>query len=94
MGYRFRDNRLEHMSWPVLDQGTRTTPVVGTLVENISEASFRFLEYQPNNSPWQNRWPQAGIAPKDATLPAAVEVSITLATGENMKRVFVVQAAQ
>jgi general secretion pathway protein J len=94
MGYRFRDNKLEHLSWPVLDQAPRSTPTVGTLVENISNASFRFLEYQANNSAWQNRWPQAGVAPSDATLPAAVEVNITLATGENMKRVFLVQAAQ
>ena len=94
MGYRFRDNKLEHMSWPVLDQAQRTAPAIGTLVENISEASFRFLEYQPNNSPWQNRWPAAGVGAKDATLPAAVEISMTLATGENLKRVFVLQAAE
>jgi general secretion pathway protein J len=94
MGYRFRDNKLEHMSWPVLDQGTRTAPIIGTLVENINAANFRFLEYQTNNSQWQNRWPQAGIPPATASLPAAVEISITLATGENMKRVFMVQAAQ
>jgi type II secretion system protein J len=94
MGYRFRDNKLEHLSWPVLDQAPRTAPVIGTLVENIREASFRFLEYQPNNSIWQNRWPQAGVTPVLAELPAAVEVSITLAAGENMKRVFVVKAAK
>jgi general secretion pathway protein J len=94
MGFRFRDNKLEHMSWPVLDQGTRTMAVVGTLVENIREANFRFLEYQPNNSVWQNRWPLAGSTQTLADLPSAVEVSITLATGENMKRVFVVKAAK
>ena len=93
MGYRFRDNKLEHLSWPVLDQAPRSAPIIGTLAENIREASFRFLEYQPNNSPWQNRWPQAGVSADDATLPAAVEVILTLATGENMKRVFLVQAA-
>ncbi|MGB8338579.1 MAG: type II secretion system minor pseudopilin GspJ, partial [Burkholderiales bacterium] len=38
MGYRFRDGKLEHMSWPVLDQGTRTAPVIGTLVENLKDA--------------------------------------------------------
>lgn len=94
MGYRFRDNKLEHMSWPVLDQAPRTAPVIGTLVENIREANFRFLEYQQNNSPWQNRWPAAGVVATAAELPAAVEVSITLATGENLKRVFLVQSAQ
>jgi general secretion pathway protein J len=94
MGYRFRDNKLEHMSWPVLDQAPRTAPVIGTLVENIREANFRFLEYQPNNSPWQNRWPQSGTQPTQGGLPAAVEVSITLASGENLKRVFLVQSAQ
>jgi general secretion pathway protein J len=94
MGYRFRDNKLEHLSWPVLDQAPRTAPVVGTLVENIREASFRFLEYQPNNSPWQNRWPQQGTPPVQGGLPAAVEVSITLTSGENLKRVFLVQSAQ
>ena len=94
MGYRFRDNKLEHLSWPVLDQAPRTAPVVGTLAENLREASFRFLEYQPNTSPWLSRWPQPGVPPDLAGMPAAVEVNITLLTGETLKRIFLVQAAQ
>ncbi len=88
MGYRFRDNKLEHLSWPVLDQGTRTEPAIGTLIGNVRDAGFRFLEYKPDGSQWQPRWPLAGTDPNEAPLPAALEVSITLLTGENLKRVF------
>jgi general secretion pathway protein J len=92
MGYRFRDNKLEQLTWQVLDQAPRTVPLVGTLIENASEVKFQFLEntQAPTNvnAKWLPRWPQPGTPPKDADLPAAVEVSLTLMSGENLKRIF------
>ncbi len=94
MGYRFRDNKLQHLSWPVLDQGTRTVPIVGTLIENVRDMRFRFMQYNPDNPPWLNRWPLPGASVADAGMPSAIEVNITLASGEVLSRVFMVQAAQ
>lgn len=93
MGYRFRDNKLEQLTWQVLDQAPRTVPLTGTLIENASEVKFQFLENNQAASKWLDRWPQPGTQPGTGKLPSAVEVSVTLTSGENLKRIFLLPSS-
>jgi len=92
VGYRLRNNNIELLLWPVLDQGPRTVPESSVLLSNVSDLKFRYLD---NGKPrlWQTRWPQIG-APQGGTptgsiaLPKAVEVTVTLQSGEVLTRLF------
>jgi general secretion pathway protein J len=92
-GYRLRENVVELLLWPVLDQGTRTEPTPYKLLGQVSELGFRFLDQRGQ---WLDLWPQpqAGAQQQaQAPLPRAIDVTITLASGERMNRIFVIHGA-
>ena len=82
VGYRLRADKLEILSWAVLDQGPRTRPQTGTALAGVKEFDLRYLDRGGN---WQTQWPLPG---RDGGLPAAVEVRLALASGERLVRVF------
>lgn len=81
VGYRLRDGVLEHVAWPVLDQGPRTRPQVHALLHEVRALGLDYLDRQGN---WQTRWPLAG---QSAGLPLAVKVKLDLSNGERITRV-------
>jgi general secretion pathway protein J len=84
VGYRIKNNNVEVLLWPVLDQAPRTVPEPNIIATDISDMTFRYLD---NNQQWQSRWPPAGNYPTGShLLPNAVEVSITLTSGEIITR--------
>jgi general secretion pathway protein J len=91
VGYRLRNGAVEILSWPVLDRGPRTLPVASPVLPNVAEFALRYLD---GNGQWQVAWPNpndpqgAGALP----LPSAVEVTLTLTTGERMIRVYALPA--
>jgi general secretion pathway protein J len=91
IGYRLRNGNAEYVAWPVLDQGPRTLPAVSVVLPNVEELSFRYLD---GNGQWQTNWPNLnnpqGVNP--AAPPWAVEVTLRLRTGEQLKRVYVLPA--
>lgn len=82
VGYRVRGERLEQLVWPVLDQAPSTRPHVVELMTGVAGMSLRYLA--PDTA-WRPSWPVPG---ERAALPAAVEVTLRLKTGEEVSRVF------
>ena len=95
VGYRLRDGTLEQLSWPVLDQGPRTQPVALPILGGVTAFEVRYLPREQSLA--QTAWPPPGVfqlgqacAAQNAYLPAGIEVSITLATGERIQRIFAI----
>jgi general secretion pathway protein J len=82
IGYRLRNGALERVTWPVLDHAPYTLPEGSPLLAGVSVFETRYLDPQAQ---WQNRWP---LSEKDQTLPAAIQIKLTLDSGEMLERVF------
>jgi general secretion pathway protein J len=81
VGYRLREDRLEQLGWPVLDQAPLTEPQAIELLPGVQDLSFSYL----HEGRWFSSWP---IPTNDAAHPAAVMVKLQLAGGERYQRVF------
>lgn len=95
VGYRLRDGALEQLSWPVLDQGPRTRPLALPILRGVTSFEVRYLARQQSLA--TTAWPPPGaLQPgqpcslQTTFLPAGVEVTITLASGERIQRIFAV----
>ena len=86
VGYRLRDGKLELLIWPGLDQAPRATPQVFAALKNVREASWRALH--PTQS-WLPGWEK--LESDTLTFPAALELSLTLASGEKITRTFAIR---
>lgn len=81
-GYRLREQNIELLVWPVLDQAPRTRPAVSQALSHVASFALRYLDQQ---GVWQVKWPVPG---QNDALPRAVEVRIGLQTGEQVTRIF------
>ncbi|MEP7182235.1 MAG: type II secretion system minor pseudopilin GspJ [Betaproteobacteria bacterium] len=77
--YRLRDNAVEVLYLPHLDQPATVAPTAYTLATDV--ARFR-LGYLDGGGRWRDRWPALG----EPLVPRAVRVELTLATGETVER--------
>ena len=82
VGYRVRLGRLEQLVWPALDQAPNSEPQALELMADVADMTVRFLA--PDGS-WRASWPVAG---ESAPVPAAVELAVRLASGEQVTRLF------
>jgi general secretion pathway protein J len=94
VGYRLRERKVELVLWPQLDMPPRATSQAFTALPNISDIKLRAMDAQGN---WQPRWPvpgspAAGGAAAGA-LPNALELSVTLASGETVTRLFAMRGS-
>jgi general secretion pathway protein J len=85
IAYRFENSEIIMLRWPALDQAPSVSPTRNTLLEGVSEFKLRYLDASNN---WQELWPPAGML---AGTPSAVEIKLTLASGEQISRVFALQ---
>jgi general secretion pathway protein J len=85
MGYRLERDTLLLLRWPFPDQAPRAEPARYPLLHGVREFGLRHLDAQGN---WLPQWPPGGQA---GTLPMALEVSLTLVSGEKIVRVFALQ---
>lgn len=85
IGYRFEHDSIVLLRWPAADQAPQSQPVRYPLLEGVRDFKLRYLDGSNN---WQTQWPVAGLP---MAQPAAVEVALTLATGEKITRDFVLQ---
>ncbi len=98
VGYRLKDGTLELVLWPSLDAAPRTRPQAYPALANVREVKWRAMD---GGGSWQNVWRSTAVATTAATAvattaaattpslyPAALEVSITLISGESFARVF------
>jgi len=81
VGYRLREGALQRLTWPALDQPTRSEPQIAALLENVTELRVRF--YVPAGG-WVDAWPPVGQL---TALPAAVEVDLTLEGRGSFQRI-------
>jgi len=86
LGYRFEQDSIILLRWPFPDQAPRTVPQRYPLLEGVREFSLRHLDANGN---WLDQWPAGGAQPD--VLPAALEVNLTLSSGEKISRIFALQ---
>jgi general secretion pathway protein J len=84
-GYRLKQGIVEELVWPVLDQGQRTVPAIYPLLAGVSTFKLRYLDL---TNQWRDTWPSLGSASglTAPALPKAVEVALTLDSGETITR--------
>jgi len=82
VAWRLREGRVERLAWASVDAAPRDEPAGLAVLDSVSALAFRFLD--PASKEWRTSWglPGAGHAP----LPAAVEMTVTLGSGERIVR--------
>ncbi len=79
VAYRLNGDRVERLAWVGVDAAPREEPTAVTVLAPVRALSFRFLD--PRSGEWRPVWPG-----DSALLPAAVEVTVQLASGESVVR--------
>ena len=79
LAYRFNDGTIELRYWPGYDHPRSAEAAVYPLLSGIT--GFH-LTYLAANGNWIDNWPPTS----DTTLPRAVHVELTLASGETIER--------
>ena len=83
IGYRLREGTLQLLTWTSLDMAPRVTPQVYAALSDVRDAKWRAMDRAGN---YAAEW-QSNV--RDLTyLPAALELSITLSSGEQYTRLF------
>lgn len=97
VGYRLKDGIVELVLWPSLDSAPRSVPQVYPALREVRDAKWRAMDRGGN---WQNVWRSTPVAAGAASAaaapgvyPAALELSITLANGEQFTRVFALRSS-
>jgi len=80
IAYRLRDGQVERLAWGSIDPAPREEPATVTVLAGVRGLDFRFLMLNE----WRTAWGAAGSAER---LPAAVEMTLTLASGERIVRI-------
>jgi general secretion pathway protein J len=80
IAYRSVDDRIERLAWNAVDAAPRAEPTATPILAGARKLSFRFLD--PKGE-WRLQWGQPGSSD---LVPAAVEVTLELASGERITR--------
>ena len=80
VAYRFSEGRVERLTWSGVDISPREEPTAVTVLAGAGALAFRFLD--PGGE-WRASW---GLPGSNQPMPAAVEVAVTLASGERIVR--------
>ena len=84
VAYRLREGRVERLAWMGVDAAPRDEPAPTPVLAEATALAFRFLD--PKSLEWRTDWGLPGNAAENP--PAAVEMTLTLASGERVVRVF------
>lgn len=82
VGYKLEHDTIYLLRWMALDQPPNMEPRRYALLEGVT--AFR-LRYMSIDGQWNDQWPQPGLT---GGIPVAVEVSLTLAGGQGITRLF------
>jgi len=74
--WSWADGVLYRSSWPVLDR-TASTPVLEDL--RLDQVDAFALRYLSPTGQWTERWPAEPVSARDAPLPVAIEITLTVA---------------
>lgn len=80
IAYRLDGSRIERLSWPAPDAAPRALPEPVPVFDGAKALAFRFLDAQ---GAWRDDW---GLPGSNERLPAAVEMTLELATGDKIVR--------
>jgi general secretion pathway protein J len=80
IAYRFRDGAVERLTWTSVDFAPREEPAAVRVLGSVSALGFRYLL---ENGEWRSGW---AVSAGEKPLPAAVEVTLKLASGETIVR--------
>ncbi len=96
VAYVVEDDKLERLSWSVLDQAQDSVPLKLTLLNKVSAVDIRFLDKSDN---WSNDWPPPATSSTGAAaavpdeFPRAVSVKLELPDVGSIERIFVLPEA-
>ena len=81
VAYRLHEGAIERLSWAGVDIAPRDEPATVAVLGHVSAFSVRFLDAAGE---WRTTWglPMSSVT----TFPAAVEVTVQLASGEKIVR--------
>ena len=82
VAWRLREGRIERLAWAGVDAAPREEPTATLILDPAAALAFRFLD--PKSDEWRPTW---GLPGSDEGLPAAVEMTLTLASGERIVRI-------
>jgi general secretion pathway protein J len=80
VAYRFVQGRVERLTWSGVDVSPRESPNAVPLLGEVASFAYRFLDARGE---WRASW---GLPGSNERLPAAVEIALTLASGERIVR--------
>jgi len=84
VAYRLREGRVERLAWGGVDAAPRDEPAGVAILSQVAALAFRFMDAKSHE--WRPSWGLPGNAQEP--LPAAVEMTLTLAGGERIVRLF------
>ena len=82
IAYRWHEGHVERLAWPGVDAAPRAQPDAVAVLAGVKALRFRFLD--PRGE-WRGTW---GLPGSVERVPAAVEVTLELASGETLVRLF------
>ena len=92
VAYKFEDNTRSRLHWPQLDRTQEMEPYESVLLEEVENASIRFLD---NNNEWHNEWPPldaTGQADGSTVVLSAIEFTLELQDWGEIVRLFLVNS--
>ncbi len=92
VAYKLEENKLSRLHWPQLDRTQEMQPYESVLLENVENASIRFLD---NNNEWHNEWPPldaTGQGTGNTIVLSAIEFSLELQDWGEVVRIFMVSS--
>lgn len=85
IAYRFEHNTIVLLHWKSLDRAPNSVAVRYPVLEGVRDFKLRYMD---SVGAWYPQWPTSN---NGLELPAATEVSVTLASGEVITRIFALQ---
>ncbi len=83
ISYRLKAGHIEMLIWPALDIEEDTKPAAYTILSGVKTMTIRYMHNKTLT--WVNSWPTK--EKQAAVFPKAIDISVTLATGENLNRI-------
>jgi general secretion pathway protein J len=80
VAYRLHGDRVERLAWAGVDAAPRDEPAPLVVMGPVSALAFRFLDARGE---WRASW---GLPGGNDPIPAAIEMTLTLASGEKVVR--------
>ncbi|MCW8910027.1 MAG: type II secretion system minor pseudopilin GspJ [Gammaproteobacteria bacterium] len=85
VAYRLDEDKLIRTTWPYVDRALDNQSVETILIDNIKNASLRFLD---DKNEWHTSWPALNATSSgDTALPVAIEFTLEMEDWGNIVRI-------